>query len=214
MLVSDFLPQEVTFVSATPSQGTCTGTITITCELGTINNGANAEIEILVDTRAKGTLKNTASVTSAVTDPNSNNNSVMQSTTVNPAADLAIEKEADKDPVLIDSELTYTLTVMNNGPDEATNVEVTDILPSNVSFVLSNASQGTCNGTSTVTCNLGMIESRGNATVEIMVVTPDTVSNITNKSSVTSGTPRSGCQEQRGGNNYFGPDECRGPCPH
>lgn len=187
VLVADFLPFEVTFVSATPSQGTCSGTSLVTCQLGTMNVGANAKVDIIVTPKSAGTLTNIASVTSGVTDSNSSNNRVMQSTTVEPAADLALAKADNPDPVLNNTELTYTLTVTNKGPDAATGVVVTDTLPQEVTFVLSNASQGTCSGNRTVTCNLGRINSGAEATVEIIVVTPNTEADIENTASVTSG---------------------------
>ena len=52
----DVLPTGSTLVSATPSQGSCSGTLT--CNLGTIANGASATVAIVVTTAqaATGTL--------------------------------------------------------------------------------------------------------------------------------------------------------------
>jgi uncharacterized repeat protein (TIGR01451 family) len=75
VVVIDTLPAGVTFVSATPSQGNCSGTTTITCTLGTINSGANATITITVTApTSTGTVSNTATVTSDQSDPNTTNN--------------------------------------------------------------------------------------------------------------------------------------------
>ena len=69
------LPQEVNFISATPSQGLCTGDAgALTCELGDIANGADASVKILVTAVvavASGdveTITNTMRVTAAETD--------------------------------------------------------------------------------------------------------------------------------------------------
>src|SRR5207247_11469347 len=51
-----------------------------------------------------------------------------------PQADLSIVKTDSPDPVQSGQELTYTLTVTNNGPDVATDTVVTDSLPSRVTF--------------------------------------------------------------------------------
>ena len=59
-------------------------------------------------------------------------------------ADLAVTKTGLPDPVLVGSNLTYTVTVTNNGPNNASNVMVTDTLPANVTFVSATPSQGTC----------------------------------------------------------------------
>jgi uncharacterized repeat protein (TIGR01451 family) len=50
-------------------------------------------------------------------------------------ADLEISKADSPDPVTVGDNLTYTITVTNNGPDAAANVVVTDTLPSGVTFV-------------------------------------------------------------------------------
>ena len=74
VVVSDPLPTGETLVSATPSQGTCPGTVT--CNLGTVNNGAFATIKIVVNVTADcgSTIKNTATVTSDTADTDTSNN--------------------------------------------------------------------------------------------------------------------------------------------
>jgi hypothetical protein len=65
----------VTFVSATPSQGSCVGTTNLVCTLGAIANGGTATITLTVMAPASGTITNTASVTNAPeTDPTPANN--------------------------------------------------------------------------------------------------------------------------------------------
>jgi uncharacterized repeat protein (TIGR01451 family) len=91
--VTDVLPAGATFVSAAPSQGTCSGTTTVNCSLGTINNGANATVTLVVRPTATGTLSNTASIAATSSDPVPGNNSATASTTVNnpvPAIDSLI----------------------------------------------------------------------------------------------------------------------------
>jgi serine protease len=71
--------------SGTPSTGTCTGTSFVTCNLGTLNNGASATITFTGTPTTTGTIIHTASVSSAMTDPNLLNNSwVFNTTAVNP----------------------------------------------------------------------------------------------------------------------------------
>lgn len=80
--VTNTLPAGVTFVSATPSQGSCSGTATVTCSLGAIPGTGTASIEIIVITSAAATLNDSATVTGNVSDPVSGNNSASVSTTV------------------------------------------------------------------------------------------------------------------------------------
>lgn len=81
--VSDTLPAGVSFVSATPSTGSCSGTATITCTLGSLASGASATVTIVVTpTAANPALSNTATVTSTTDDPVSANNSAGATTVV------------------------------------------------------------------------------------------------------------------------------------
>ena len=183
--LTDTLPGGVTFASAIPSQGTCSGTATVTCALGSISSATSTAVTIAVTPTTVGTITNSAGVTANETDPNTGNNSATQTTTVILAADLSITKTDSADPVAVGGNLTYTVTMTNNGPSAATDVTLTDTLPGGVTFVSAMPSQGTCSGTATVTCALGTISSGASATVAI-VVTPTTAGTITNSASVTA----------------------------
>ena len=73
--VDDPLPAGETLVSATPSQGSCSGTVT--CDLGTVANGGAATISIVASVTAScgSTLTNTATVSGDEPDPDTSNNS-------------------------------------------------------------------------------------------------------------------------------------------
>jgi uncharacterized repeat protein (TIGR01451 family) len=104
------------------------------------------------------------------------------------SADLSITKTDAPDPVVADSALTYTLTVANAGSSEATDVVVTDALPANAMVGSVDPSQGSCSGTTTVTCDLGAVESGGNATVAVSI-TPIAPGSIKNTASVSATEP-------------------------
>ncbi|MEL7448206.1 MAG: right-handed parallel beta-helix repeat-containing protein [Pseudomonadota bacterium] len=104
------------------------------------------------------------------------------------AADLTLAISDAPDPAPLNGPLVYSLLVTNNGPGTASGVVLTSTLPASVTFVSSTASQGSCSGTTTVTCNLGAILNGGTASVEIQVVTNATGS-ITNNASVTADQP-------------------------
>jgi len=99
------------------------------------------------------------------------------------SADLVLTKTASPSLIVVGQSLTYKIEVRNNGPDAATGVVVTDVLPEGLEFISASASQGTCEGTSTVTCELGRINSGGSATVTV-VVRPVKTGAITNSANV------------------------------
>jgi len=75
------LPTGYAFVSAVDSQGSCSGTATVTCSLGTINAGSSATADITVKANVPGTSTGTATISSS-DDSTTGNNQVTTSTTV------------------------------------------------------------------------------------------------------------------------------------
>lgn len=97
-VVSDTLPGGVTFISDSASQGSCSGTATVTCHLGALASGATAQVQIVVRANAVGTLTNTASISSSATDGNTGNNSKTVQTSVVPAAAITPSQQQPKVP--------------------------------------------------------------------------------------------------------------------
>ena len=92
-----------------------------------------------------------------------------KASTVDPA-DLSLTKSDSPDPVVENALLTYTLVIDNAGPDSATNVVVSDDLPSQVDFVSADPSDGNCETQGKkVNCELGTLDNEASATVTIEV---------------------------------------------
>jgi uncharacterized repeat protein (TIGR01451 family) len=101
-------------------------------------------------------------------------------------ADLSLTKSDSPDPVVENAVLTYTLEIDNAGPDSATNVVVSDDLPSKVDPASAEPSTGNCEiKAKKVNCELGTLASGASATVTIEV-TPRKAGLITNTASVES----------------------------
>jgi uncharacterized repeat protein (TIGR01451 family) len=107
---------------------------------------------------------------------------------VHPGADLSITKSGAPNPVLSGNRLTYTLTVTNKGPRDATSVTVTDALPGSLHFNRASSSQGTCTRSATtnpqpkggtVSCSVGNLANGAKASITIVVTatTPGTLIN-------------------------------------
>jgi uncharacterized repeat protein (TIGR01451 family) len=71
---------------------------------------------------------NTATATTDSVDPNTANNSDTVTTTITQSADVSVAKTGDA-TVVAGNDVTYTITVTNNGPSDASNVVLTDTLP-------------------------------------------------------------------------------------
>ena len=104
---------------------------------------------------------------------------------VTSCADVKVTKIDNLDPVTVGDTITYTITVTNNGPDTAHDVEMVDVPPSAVILNSVTPSAGSCSGSTTITCDLGNLANGASATVTIVVTT--TVSGkLTNTASVSS----------------------------
>jgi uncharacterized repeat protein (TIGR01451 family) len=86
VLVADTLPAGTTFVSTTTTQGSCSGTTTVFCGLGTLTTGSSATITLTIKMPSSpATVANTASVTASENDPNPANNTSTATTGVTSA---------------------------------------------------------------------------------------------------------------------------------
>ena len=94
-------------------------------------SGGNLALTLTDDTTASCTLGN-VTVTAPAT-----------CSSATPNADLEVKKVASTSSAKSGDAVTYTITVTNNGPDTATGVEVTDQLPTGVTYASHNASAGT-----------------------------------------------------------------------
>ena len=89
-------------------------------------------------------------------------------------ADLAlIVNPSSANSTVGSADLNYTATIINTGPDDASGVVLTHNLSSGLKLVSVQPSQGSCRGTTTITCDLGAITEPLSATVQF-VVTPTT----------------------------------------
>jgi uncharacterized repeat protein (TIGR01451 family) len=99
------------------------------------------------------------------------------------SVNLNLTKTASPNPGIALANLTYRITVTNNGPSPGTNVSMTDTLPGGVNFVSATPTQGSCGVTSPVICNLGSMANGAQAVISI-AVTPQSPGQLTNTASV------------------------------
>jgi uncharacterized repeat protein (TIGR01451 family) len=87
---------------------------------------------------------------------------------------------------MVGQDLTYTLAVKNNhATNPADAVNVIDPLPAGATFVSSAAGQGSCTGTTNVSCALGNLAA-GQSTTVTIVVRPTAAGPLSNTASLTT----------------------------
>jgi len=177
--VSDPTPANLTFVS---NSGACTSAYP--CSLGTLAAGQSMTITSTYSTSANfsGNVTNTATVSGTESDPNNTNNSASATTNVGTQADLTITKVGPAS-ANTGQNITYTVSVKNNGPSDATSVVVSDTTPTGLAFI---SNSGGC--TTAYPCSLGTIISGQTVTISSTYSVPANFSGtgVTNTASVTS----------------------------
>lgn len=194
IVVTDTLPEGMTFVSATGATGSAEGQIVTFEPFDIAVGGADVVITITVDVAASvadgTTLTDTATADANEDDPDETNNTDDEDTTVERKADVSITKGDGVETVYAGDGVTYTYTILveNLGPSDADNVIVSDTWPIEFTQGTVTSSQGTCTASGgDFTCNLGTIASGSSATITIeYTVPPTTLGSITNKVTVTS----------------------------
>lgn len=192
--VRDFLPESVTFVSASAGCSHTAGVVT--CDLGDLAGGATETVTITVQApNADVTVTNTATVAANENDTDTSDNTAIEETTVDAGgtpgdqfSDLSIRKSDNPDPVAVGAQIVYSLRITNSGPDDATNVRVVDELPTQVTFV--SASHGGCvHESGTVVCTIPSLAAGGLLTITI-TVEADTAGTASNNVAVSPGPQR------------------------
>ena len=186
--VTDPVPPGITGAMTTTPGCSVSGGV-LTCAEGILDVGNSYTIILTGTASGKvGTcVTNTASVHGNELDPNPKNNTSSVTTCVTP--DLSLTKAASVTSYSsAGTVITYSYTVVNNGPSTLLNVTVTDPMPglsaincggnSNVIAVLPPATPVTCTATRTVTTadlNAGSLTNTGTATA----VTPSGPESVT-----------------------------------
>ena len=189
--VTDTLPAEVTFVSATGTGWSCSESAgTLSCTRSTLAVGAAPVITATVTAPAQGTsLSNTVTVAADTTDPNTSDNTATESTVVSALADLSMSKVDSVDPVEAGATFDYTLSVNNSGPSSASNIVVTDTLPAEVTFVSANGTGWSCSESAgTVSCTRSILAVGAAPVITATVIAPAQSTTLSNSVSVAADT--------------------------
>jgi uncharacterized repeat protein (TIGR01451 family) len=163
------LPSGLKLVSAQPSQGTCTGTSTITCDLGAMADPSVATVQFIVTPTAAGTFTDALVVAATQPDLNSKNNSASITVTAVLSVDLSVSATASETTATPGDKVTVSVTVSNSGPGTATNVTLADNVTDSAQISNVTISSGSCTIPGQLTCALGTLASGANVTMTYIV---------------------------------------------
>ena len=179
--VSDILPAGLIFIKSDGNYNNNTGIWIV----GDLANGASAKL--VITTQVNITNETIRNVANATSDTPGNSTPGNNTTDVDPIADLAIVKVVSDDNPHFGDEITWTITVTNNGPSDAKNVRVTDKLPAGLIY---NGANGTYNP-NTGLWIVGDLANGESASLVINTIVDITNKTIVNVANVTSDTPDS-----------------------
>jgi len=177
--VTDVLPSGFTYVS--DNGGGSYDETTGIWNVGTLASGDSESVNILVNVNPTGNYTNVAEITNhdqMDSDSTPNNNTPSEDdqdevvVSPNPLVDVSVTKMADDLTPNVGDQIIFTITVLNDGPSEATNVVVTDQLASGYGLVSAVPSAGTYNAVNGV-WNVGNLT---NATSETLTITANVLS--------------------------------------
>src|SRR5262249_3205860 len=150
---------------ATPSEGTydsATGVWTV----GTVTPSTTQTLTIQATVVSPDPQTNTATITAVDQfDPEPNNNSDTASTTPQ-QADLPVVKSVSDPTPNVGDTVTFTITLTNLGPDTATNVQLSDLLPAGLTLVSATESQGVYDSTAGL-WTVGEVDGNATATLTL-----------------------------------------------
>src|SRR5262249_41637278 len=153
----DQIPGTTTLVSASASQGSCSGNATVLCNLGSLAANASATVTIVVTTTQPGKLVDRAWVSTSPPGGWRHERDVVVNVASPPQADLDLRLSGSAPAVNAGQQLVYTATIENHGPAAVTSGAFQDQLPGKVTLVSASSSQGSCNGNPEIGCPRGSL---------------------------------------------------------
>ena len=187
--VDILFPPIFEFVAATSSLGLCSFDAPnqlASCALGNFHPQSSVDIQLTLRAIVPGptTANITATISSSSEDPNPDNNSQTEETTIIEAADLSVTLDAAPNPATLGSLVSYAATINNAGPNVSNSLTLTDTLPPELSYTGFSGNNWQCsqNGQQINCIHTATVPAGGQASVlsldtEVVSVSSGTLSN-------------------------------------
>ena len=195
--LTDRVPQDMTFVSTTPASGwVCSAPSpqnnnSIVCSRESVPLGADDVFNFVFHVNPEaspGTLiTNVVQISTppidpggglVASDPNEENNSAFANTSIpgGTDSDLGVTKSTQFQQAVANSNVTYTITVVNGGPDTSTDAMLQDTLPADMTFVSMTQTSGpvwecstpAAGAGGTVNCGNGNLTANSTSTFQLV----------------------------------------------
>ncbi len=186
VVVTDYIPQGLLAID---DEGNVHDVRIISVTIPYLGVGDSISFNIITYVNVTNdSLTNDVFVYSLVTvDPNPDNNEDNETVTVNPKANLVVEKFVSANVTKTGDVITWTVKVTNNGPDTSVNTRVTDKLPAGLIY---NGHKGEGNyDPETGVWIIGDLANGESKVLEISTIVNITNKTIVNVANVTSDTP-------------------------
>jgi uncharacterized repeat protein (TIGR01451 family) len=132
IVITDYLPTGVAFLSNNVLSASTNGSGTWTATLPSLAVNAGTSFELYLMPTGVGYITNAVTVLALEPNPNTDNMVTNVNLVSLPSAVLDISLTESPNPTLSGGGVTFTVTVTNGGPSEAMNVVATIILPAGV----------------------------------------------------------------------------------
>ncbi|HPC33622.1 MAG TPA: hypothetical protein PL061_11775, partial [Syntrophales bacterium] len=202
VVIVDAIPENTTYVAGSATNGGVYDEQAKTVTWNIASLAAKTSDSVSFTVRVKKPLANGTKITNAAYSIQSaqtaKQNGQPKETTVQSLPVFELTKTGTPNPVVIGKELTYELTVVNNGNADATGVVIRDTVPAGTTYKTGSASDGGTESGGVITWNLDGLAMGATKKVTFTVVVGDAfldntpVTNTTYDITCTQGAAKTG----------------------
>ena len=170
VVVSNVLPAELTFQSASAQCSHTAGTVD--CSVGDLAKGDSVFLDVVAKATAVGSLSSTVTVSSAEADTNLDNNQQVLALSVGDV-NLQLILGASKTTVTVNDNVTLSADITNNGISTAHSVTLSTTLPAGMSFESASPSLQCAESSGKIDCNLNSLDAGASVSIDIVIKATD-----------------------------------------